>query len=215
MHTKSTSFKPFRFYFIFHCIFFLAACSNSSGELPTAPIQQPVTSKASEYQYLIGTHDELQIFVWRNPDISGTFKVRPDGKITTSLAEDIDVVGKTPTQVARILEEVLAKYLRDPIVTVTVNEFVGPFSEQVRVVGEATQPRALYYRKGMTLLDVMIMVGGLTTFADGDSSVLVRVVDGEQKQFELRIDDLIRDGDLSANVNVLPGDVIIIPETWF
>jgi len=185
------------------------------SELPSAKLQETKTTSSSGYEYLVGAHDTLQIFVWRNPDISGSFIVRPDGKITTSLAEDLVVAGKTPTQIARMLEGVLAKYLRDPIVTVTVSGFVGPFSEQVRVIGEATNPKSINYSKNMTLLEVMIQVGGLTTFADGDSASVIRVIAGEQNQYALRLDDLVRYGDMSANIDILPGDIIIIPETWF
>ena len=133
----------------------------------------------------------------------------------TSLVEDIMASGKTPTQLARTIEEQLSTYLREPIVTVTVNRFIGPYSEQIRVIGEAAQPRAVSYGQNMTLLDVMIAVGGLTQFADGNQSVLVRVENGEQKQYLLNIEDLIKDGDISANVDVLPGDIIVIPEAWF
>ena len=157
----------------------------------------------------------MNIFVWRNPEVSGTFVVRPDGMITTSLVEDIEVSGKTPSELARLIETKLGTYLRDPIVTVTVNNFVGPFSEQVRVIGEAAEPQAISYTQNMTLLDVMIQVGGLTEFADGNDAVLVRIESGVQKQYDIAIEDLIKNGDISANVDVLPGDIIVIPETWF
>jgi polysaccharide export outer membrane protein len=135
--------------------------------------------------------------------------------ITTSLVEDIQVSGKTPTELARSIEKILGTYLRDPIVTVTVNSFVGPFSEQIRVIGEASQPRSINYIQNMTLLDVMIQVGGLTEFADGDSAVLVRIENGQQKQYDILIDELLKDGEISANGDMLPGDIIIIPEAWF
>ena len=123
--------------------------------------------------------------------------------------------GKTPAELARDLEAELSTYLRDPLVTVIVDAFVGTFREQIRVVGEATQPRAMLYNDSMTLLDVMIQSGGLTDFADGNNSTLVRVVDGKQEEFRLRLDDLLRDGDITANVDMRPGDVIIVPEAWF
>ncbi|TLU65764.1 sugar ABC transporter substrate-binding protein [Thalassotalea litorea] len=192
----------------------ITGCSSNQS-LPSATVHPAQTETADSYNYLIGPGDQLNIFVWRNPDVSGSFIVRPDGKITTSLVEDIMASGKTPTQLARTIEEQLSTYLREPIVTVTVNRFVGPYSEQIRVIGEAAQPRAVSYGKNMTLLDVMIAVGGLTQFADGNQSVLVRVENGEQKQYLLNIEDLIRDGDISANVDVLPGDIIVIPEAWF
>jgi polysaccharide export outer membrane protein len=192
----------------------IAACS-SNNTLPTATLHPSNTSDIKSYKYLIGAGDVLNIFVWRNPEVSGSFVVRPDGMITTSLVEDIKVTGKTPTELARSIEEILATYLRDPIVTVTVNNFVGPFSEQIRVIGEAAKPKVISYTQNMTLLDVMIRVGGLTEFADGDNAVLVRIEDGQQKQYEIMIDALLKDGQIAANVDMLPGDIIIIPEAWF
>lgn len=193
---------------------FIAACSSNNA-LPTATLHPSNTSDINSYKYLIGAGDVLNIFVWRNPEVSGSFIVRPDGMITTSLVEDIKVSGKTPTELARSIEEILATYLRDPIVTVTVNNFVGPFSEQIRVIGEAAEPQAISYTQHMTLLDVMIKVGGLTEFADGNSAVLVRIESGQQKQYEIMIDELLKDGQINANVDMLPGDIIIIPEAWF
>ncbi|MBT0585660.1 XrtA/PEP-CTERM system exopolysaccharide export protein [Alteromonas oceanisediminis] len=187
----------------------------SSNTLPPATSVASLTTSVDNYDYLIGPGDSLSIFVWRNPEVSGSFLVRPDGKITTSLVEDLEVSGKTPTQLARLVEEELAKYIRDPIVTVSVTGFVGPFSEQVRVIGEAVNPRSINYRERMTLLDLIIEVGGLTEFADGNGAKLIRVVDNQQKEFDINIDDLVRRGDISANVDVLPGDIIIIPEAWF
>jgi polysaccharide export outer membrane protein len=193
--------------------FVISGCSTLT--LPPATIHQSETVDVDSYKYLIGAGDVVNIFVWRNPEVSGTFVVRPDGMITTSLVEDIPVSGKTPTQLARTIEEILSTYLREPVVTVTVNNFVGPFSEQIRVIGEASEPKSISYTQQMTLLDVMIQVGGLTEFADGNDAVLVRVENGEQKQYEIYIEDLIKNGEISANVDVLPGDIIVIPETWF
>lgn len=192
----------------------LFSCS-SNNLLPSATIQPSKTNDINSYKYLIGSGDLLNIFVWRNPEVSGSFLVRPDGMITTSLVEDIKVSGKTPTELARSIEKILSTYLRDPIVTVTVQNFVGPFSEQVRVIGEAAQPRAINYTQHMTLLDVMIEVGGLTEFADGNDAVLIRIEQGVQKQYQVMIDQLLKDGEISANVDMLPGDIIIIPEAWF
>ena len=141
--------------------------------------------------------------------------MRPDGKITTPLIEDVPASGKTPTQLAREMEKELEVYVKNPVVTVMVNGFVGPYSEQIRVVGQATNPQALPYRDQMSLLDLMIAVGGLTEFADGNESKVVRVVDGNWQEFEVRIDDLINGADISANVYMLPGDILIIPESWF
>jgi len=191
----------------------ISACSSLT--LPQATVHQSNTVDIASYKYLIGAGDVVNIFVWRNPEVSGTFVVRPDGMITTSLVEDIPVSGKTPTELARTIEEILATYLREPTVTVTVNNFVGPFSEQIRVIGEASEPKSINYTQQMTLLDVMIQVGGLTEFADGNDALLVRVENGIQKQYEIYIEDLIKNGEISANVDVLPGDIIVIPETWF
>ena len=192
----------------------ITACSSNNA-LPTATLHPSNTSDIYSYHYLIGAGDELNIFVWRNPEVSGSFIVRPDGMITTSLVEDIKVAGKTPTELARSIEEILGTYLREPIVTVTVNSFVGPFSEQIRIIGEAAQPKAINYTQHMTLLDVMIQVGGLTEFAGGDDAILVRIKDGQQKQYNIMIDKLIKEGEISANIDMLPGDIIIIPEAWF
>ncbi|WDD99463.1 polysaccharide biosynthesis/export family protein [Thalassomonas actiniarum] len=192
---------------------FIFSCS--SPRLPSATLHPSTTSDVASYKYLIGAGDVLNIFVWRNPEVSGTFVVRPDGMITTSLVEDIQVSGKTPTELARSIEEILATYLRDPVVTVTVNEFVGPITEQIRVIGEAAQPQAVNYKQNMTLLDVMILVGGLTEFADGNDATLVRIENGRQMEYQVLIEDLLKNGEISANVDVLPGDIIVIPETWF
>jgi polysaccharide export outer membrane protein len=183
---------------IFFLILSTVGCASNSGKLPSAT-----------------NYNSITIFVWRNPDISGSFVVRPDGKVTTSLVEDIEVSGKTPTALARQLEGQLGKYINNPRVTVSVSGFQGPLSEQVRVIGEAMNPRAVNYTERMTLLDLMISVGGLTEFASGNSAKLVRMVSGVQKTFEIRIDDLIKNGEIEENIDMLPGDIIIIPEAWF
>lgn len=193
--------------------FIITGCSVNT--LPEATTRASLTTNVNDYQYLIGPGDNLTIFVWRNPEISGNFVVRPDGKVTTSLVEDIEVAGRTPTMLARQLEEQLATYINNPRVTVSVGRFNGPFSEQVRVIGEATNPSAVNYTQNMTLLDLMISVGGLTEFASGNNAKLVRVIDGKQTTFELNIEDLIKDGDITENVDMLPGDIVIIPEAWF
>jgi len=192
----------------------LSACS-SAPTLPPATLHASDTSDTDSYKYLIGAGDNINIFVWRHEDISGTFTVRPDGMITTSLVEDMLVSGKTPTEVARQAEEALSTYIREPVVTVTVNNFIGPFSEQIRVIGEAAEPQAISYKKDMTLLDVMIQVGGLTEYADGNDAVVVRLENGIQKEYKIAIEDLIKSGHIEANVDMLPGDIIIIPEAWF
>lgn len=186
----------------------LAACAGA--KYPPAPIKSDAVANKD---YLIGPGDTLSIVVWRNPEVSQTLAVRPDGKITTPLVEDMEVIGKTPTQLARDLEKALSKYIQEPVVSVVVTGFVGPYSEQVRVVGQAAKPQALPYRKNMTLLDVMIAVGGITDFADGNRATLVRGAD--KKQYSVRLDDLLKRGDVSANVEVRPGDVVVIPESIF
>lgn len=157
----------------------------------------------------------MNIIVWRNPEISMSVPVRPDRKITTPLVEDLPASGKTSTQLARDIEETLAKYLQQPVVTVVVTAFVGPFTEQIRVIGEAAQPQALPYRENMSIMDVMIAVGGLTDFAAGNRARIIRMVDGVQQQYRVRLNDLIRDGDVSANVPMYQGDVLVIPESYF
>ncbi len=188
----------------------VAACV----QYPEAPAAPP-GGQATTPDYLIGPGDQLEIFVWRNPELSRNLPVRPDGRISVPLIEDLSAAGKTPTALARDIESVLKQYVQDPIVTVIVTGFVGPFNQQVRVVGEATQPQALPYREKMTVLDVMISVGGLTEFAAGNRAVVVRQAAGDEQSFRVRLDDLLRDGDVSANVALLPGDVLIIPQSWF
>ncbi len=183
---------------------------------PDHPELPPASGAAKHStRYKIAPGDSVQIFVWRNPEVSTTVPVRPDGFLSAPLLEEVPAAGKTPAELARDLEKILATYLRDPLVTVIVEDFVGVYPEQIRVVGEAAEPRALLYKDSMTVLDVMIAVGGLTKFADGNDTTLVRVVDGEQRQFRVRIDDLLRQGDISANVDMMPGDILIVPEAWF
>ncbi|HQR71470.1 MAG TPA: polysaccharide export protein [Burkholderiaceae bacterium] len=186
----------------------LVACSSNS--YPPAP----PAAAAPDYKYLIGPLDTVNIVVWRNPELSATVPVRPDGRITTPLVEDIPALGKNPAELARELEKALSKYIRDPVVTVIVTNFNGPSTEQIRIIGEASKPQAVAYRQNMTVLDVMIVVGGLTDFADGNRAVLVRGSE-QGKQYRVRLSDLIRRGDISANVDVKPGDVLIIPQSWF
>ena len=183
----------------------------------STPVAPPAATAAASSQsdYIIGPGDELQIFVWRNPEISTTVPVRPDGKISTPLVDDMPAVGKTPSQLARDIEQALSRYLKKPIATVTVNKFVGNFNEQIRVVGQAAEPRALQYRDDMTILDVMIEVGGLTEFAAGNRAQLIRRTDSGPKNFNLRLADLINNGDMTANLKMQPGDIVIIPESWF
>jgi len=185
----------------------LAGCATT---YPPAP---PLAA-STDYNYLIGPGDTVNIVVWRNPELSTTVPVRPDGKIATALVEDLPAQGKDSTTLARDIEKALSKFIRDPVVTIVVTNFVGPYSEQVRVVGEAIKPQALSYKSKMTLLDVMIAVGGITDFADGNNASILRTSEGN-KQYGVRIKDLIKRGDVSANVEMKPGDVLIIPQSWF
>ncbi|MCU0951245.1 MAG: polysaccharide export protein [Burkholderiaceae bacterium] len=185
----------------------LTACGT---RLPPAPS----AAATPQYRYLIGPLDAVNVIVWRNPELSIAVPVRPDGRISVPLVEDIQALGRNPTDLARDIEKALSKFIRDPVVTVMVTSFQGPYSEQIRVIGEAARPQAVPYRQNMTLLDVMVLVGGLTDFADGNSAVLVRGAEGG-KQYSVRLRDLIRRGDIAANVDVKPGDVLIIPQSWF
>ncbi len=195
-------------------IVLLSGCALPSKYPPVPPEQRELSVQES-YFYEIAPGDSVAIFVWGIEELSGTVPVRPDGMLTTPLIEDMPASGKTPSQLARDLEQELALYVRSPIVTVIVNGFVGLPQQQIRVVGEATTPVAVPFRKHMTLLDLMIEVGGLTEYAAGNKSVLVRFVDGKREQYSVRINDLIRDGDMSQNISLLPGDILVIPEAWF
>mgnify|MGYP001256762164 CR=1 FL=1 len=174
----------------------------------------PALAASPDYQYVIGAGDTLNIVVWRNPELSMTVPVRPDGKIAAPLVEDLPALGKDSSTLARDIEKALSKVIRDPVVTVVVTGFVGPYSEQIRVVGEATRPQVLSYKQKMTLLDVMIAVGGVTEFADGNGASILRTLEGN-KRYSVRIKDLVKRGDVSANVEMKPGDVLIIPQSWF
>ncbi len=185
----------------------LASCGTT---YPSAP----PSAATPNYRYLIGPLDTVNIIVWRNPELSIVVPVRPDGRISTPLIEDLQAAGRPPSDLAREMERALSKYIRDPVVTVIVTGFQGPFSEQVRVIGEAARPQAIPWRQNMTLLDVMIQVGGLTDFAAGNRAVLVRGTESGAR-YAVRLHDLIRRGDISANAEVKPGDVIIIPQSWF
>lgn len=185
------------------------------GACTRLPPLNPRAEPPADYTYIIGPGDSLEMFVWGNPEITRTVVVRPDGKISAPLVEELPATGKTPYQLARDIEKELSRYIRNPLVTVIVSGFVGPFSEQIRVVGEAANPQAIPYREHMTLLDLMIAVGGVTEFAAGNRATLVRWINGQQRQFRVRIDDLLKDGDISANVDLLPGDILIIPEAFF
>lgn len=189
----------------------LSGCSN--GSPGDAAAGTPTASE--EASYLIGPGDKLNVFVWQNPDLSVNVPVRPDGRISIPLLQDVEAAQKTPTQLADEIRQGLSAYLREPHVTVIVTDFVGPYSRQVRVIGEAAEPKAIPYRTDMSVLDVMIAVGGLTQFAAGNRAVIVRKTSEEKRELAVRLDDLLKDGDMSANVPVMPGDVLVIPQSWF
>jgi len=194
----------------------LVAAALLAAGCATGPAHPPAPREAAgpDYTYIIGAGDSVNIIVWRNPELSMSVPVRPDGKISAPLVEELPAQGKTSVQLARDVEQVLSKYVRDPIVTVLVSGFVGPYSEQIRVVGEAARPQFLPYKDKMTLLDVMIQVGGLTDFAAGNRATILRTSEGN-KQYAVRIKDLIKRGDVSANVEMRPGDILIIPQSYF
>jgi polysaccharide export outer membrane protein len=188
----------------------MAGCSSP-------PSYPPASEQAGSYDwnYLVGPGDSIKVFVWRNPEVSGDFPVRPDGKMTMNLVEDLPAAGKTPSQLARDIEKALAKYIQEPIVTVIVAGGVGPFDQQIRVVGEAAKPQALNYREKMSLVDLMIEVGGLTDFAAGNKAYILRTAGGKQERIGVRLEDLVKGGDISANVDMRPGDVLVVPESLF
>jgi polysaccharide biosynthesis/export protein len=189
-------------------VLMLAGCGA-----PYPPLTQ--SGQAVDSPYLVGPGDMLNVVVWRSPELSMSVPVRPDGKITTPLVEDLQASGKTTTQLAREMEQVLSKYVQRPVVTVIVTTFAGPYSQQIRVIGEAAKPQALPYRDSMTLLDVMIAVGGITDFAAGNRASILRTDGGKTHQFGVLLSDLIRAGDMRANVAMRPGDVLIIPQSFF
>ena len=188
-------------------ILLTTGCSSPKLEIASYSVKSP--------DYVIGPGDTVDIFVWGNEELSVSVPVRPDGKITTPLVEDVQASGKTPTMLARTMEQRLKRYIKNPIVTVIVTGFVGRQSEQIRVIGKAQKPQAIPYVENMTLLDVMIAVGGLTDFAAGNRSTIVRKVNNEQKEFRVLLDDLVKYGDITKNIDMLPGDILIIPESFF
>lgn len=191
----------------------LAILISWSALASYAGAQEPEAAATSDY--LIGPGDTLQVFVWGQPDLSVTVPVRPDGRVSTPLIDDLQAVGKTPTQLKGEMEKILSEYIRSPEVNVIVQSFVGTFGNQIRVLGQAAQPRAVPYRDKLTLLDVMIEVGGLTKFAAGNRSRVVRMVNGESKEIRVRLDDLLNKGKIEENILMQPGDVVIIPEAIF
>jgi len=195
----------------FALVFFSFALSGCATTV-SAP---DTLSNTPERDYVIGPGDHLNITVWRNPEMSVSIPVRPDGKISTPLVEDLPATGKTPTELAREIEKALAKYIQVPVVTVVMTGFVGPYAEQIRIVGQAAKPQALPYRQGMSLMDVLIAVGGITEFAAGNRASIVRHIGGKQQKIAVRLNDLLKEGDISANLPMRPGDILVIPESFF
>lgn len=193
--------------------FGLSGCAFWLDKAPVGPKAPEVYSGAPEY--IIGPGDSLQVFVWRSAELTVTVPVRPDGRFSMPLLQDVQAAGKTPTQVSEDIKKGLADYVRDPMVTVIVQTVTAAGVGKVSVIGEATAPKSIPYRAGLTLLDAMIDAGGLTQFANGNDARLVRVVNGKPKEFRVRVADLMKDGDTTANVELAPGDVIRIPERWF
>lgn len=214
-------------------IAFLAGCANKAPIEEVAALAEPVSpntatkpataakpavsaaTNAASYQYIIGPGDTLDIFVWGYKDLSVSVPVRPDGKITTRLIEDMQASGKTPTVLARDIEQKYVKFVKNPTVTVTVDEFVGSPSQQIKVVGGGSEPKTVPFRNSMTVLDVMIEVGGLSKFSSGNKAKLVRTVNGKRESYNIRLHNLLKKGDITANRAVQPGDILIIPESWF
>ena len=209
----SASVRPGRVVRFVGCVVLplvLAACGTTGRSFPPAP--QAVD--APSLRYKIGPLDTLNVVVWRNPELSAIVTVRPDGFVSIPLVEDLQAAGRNPSDLSREIEKSLAKLIRDPVVSVVVTSFQGIYSEQVRIVGEAARPQSVAYRRNMTILDVMIQAGGMTDFADGNGAVLIRGSEGG-KQYGLRLKDLLKRGDISANAAVMPGDIVIVPQSWF
>ncbi|MFC4255908.1 polysaccharide export protein [Altererythrobacter xixiisoli] len=194
----------------------LSGCASSGGQ-QLAPASFVAMQEGPGEEYVIGPLDELTIHVWRNEELGAKIQVRPDGRITTPLVADLPAVGKTPTMLAEDIRLQLSQYIAEPLVTVIVNQFAGTFSQQVRIVGATEKPASLPYRANMTLLDAMISVGGLSEYAAGNRAKLIRFdkSTGSQREYALRLADLLKRGDSEANVMLMPGDVIIIPESMF
>jgi polysaccharide export outer membrane protein len=194
---------------------FIAAGALAGCAGPDKVANSETATASYNGNYLIGPGDQLEVFVWHNPELSVKAPVRPDGRMSIPLVEDIECAGKTPTQLARTIEQRLKTYVNDPVVTVIVNDFNGPYADQVRVVGEAAKPHAIAYRRGMTILDAMIAVGGLTPYAAGNRTTLVRKLGSKEESLTVKLDDLLKDGDVDANVALRPGDIIIVPQSYF
>ena len=198
----------------FFALVALLAMGGCGSRDPNAPLAAPGT--VASVPYLIGPGDTLSVFVYQAPQLSvPSLPVRPDGRISMPLIPDISAAGKTPTALAKDIEGRLKEYVKQPNVSVIVSGFVGPLDRQIRVIGEATEPLAIPYRDGMTVLDVMIQTKGLTRYAAGNSANLVRTVGGQRQTIKVRLSDLLKDGDIDQNVAMMPGDTLIIPQSWF
>ncbi|HKR90988.1 XrtA/PEP-CTERM system exopolysaccharide export protein [Novosphingobium sp.] len=195
----------------------LTGCMGSASGPELPPASFVAMQEGPGEEYVIGPLDTLTIFVWRNPELGAKVQVRPDGRITTPLITDMPAVGKTPAMLAEDIRLQLSQYIEDPLVSVIVDNFSGTFSQQIRVVGATEKPASIPYRANMTVLDAMIAVGGLSEYAAGNKARLVRFdkATGKQKEYNLRLADLLKKGDSKANVMLSPGDVIIIPESMF
>lgn len=192
----------------------VTACGSNRPSYEAAEVSNSAAA-AQSTEYSIGPGDTLQIFVWDHADLSTGVQVRPDGKISTPLVEDLQAAGRTPTQLARDIEAVLGKYVRTPVVTVIMQGFVGQGAQQIRVVGQAVSPSALQFKQGMTILDVMIAVGGLSEFAAGNKAKVVRWTADGEVEIRVKLSDLLNDGDTGQNIMMMPGDVLIIPQSFF
>ena len=198
-----------------------ALAAQGAGAAPAAPAPSTVGPAPTPAQqvvdpnvYVIGPGDTVQVFVWRNADLTATVPVRPDGKISTPLAEDVVAVGKTPSQLAREIEKVLSEYVRSPTVNVIVTQPVGAFS-QVQIIGQVMKPGSLPYRAGMKVLDAVLAVGGLTQFASGNRAKIERMVENRKQEIHVRLEALVNKGDMSQNLELRPGDVLVVPESFF
>lgn len=192
----------------------LSCASSPPVHAPPTPAEAQAKAKAPSSDYIIGPGDTLQVFVWRNPELSVTVPVRPDGKISTPLVENMVAVGKTPPQLSRDMEGVLSEYVRSPKVNIIVTNAASAFS-LVKVVGQVTHPQAVPYREGMTVLDAVLAVGGLTQFASGNRAKIVRMENGHETVIKVKVADLVNNGDVSQNVSLKPGDVVVIPQSMF
>ena len=206
----ASNLRVLRLAFLAGSAMLLSACANQGGVYPPAPAK----AGTAGYNYIVGPGDNINITVWRNPELSMSVPVRPDGKISTPLIDELVAQGKNSSEIARDIEKQLGKYVRDPVVTIIVTGFVGPYDQQIRVIGEAARPQALPFKQRMTVLDVMIAVGGLTDFAAGNDATIRRTAEGD-KQYSVRLKDLVKRGDLSANVEMMPGDILVIPQSNF